>query len=271
MGYIQAALSLSLFGVFGLMLWPPVVSASGNLDTAEALVCAVCVLGYVFVALSLIAANPNLAEQINDAERRLRDQLASLETWKKPIAALTASQQTAVENVQEANEMIRVLVEQLKRMSDEQRGAIAPVMAERDKAVTSERRAVAELYNAYCTIWRLKMDDDSNDLIQQVALEFERVRFPRVGIEPIMATGVPVDDRLHNVAAPDEQSKDIPSGSVFRVIRPGYQWNGVVEERAEVVRASALNRPLPHQSSVATQHPAPEIAEDSRNEGTARP
>jgi molecular chaperone GrpE (heat shock protein) len=239
--------------------WTILAGKRHAVDPASAAVWAASIVGFVYLARAAFSSNPDLAGQIDEAAGRLKDQLASSDVLKKAIGALTASQQTAVENVKEIQEGTRALVTQLKGMKEEAREALAPVIADRDRALKGELDAVAALQEAYCTLWRLLGEGDASTLIQQVATEFERLHLPRVGLAPINEVGVTVDFRLHEVQGSDEPSQEVPAGAVLRVVRPGFRRRGEVLGRAVVVRARAPDLRVEGEPSA----PNPRLAQDA--------
>jgi len=253
--YLLALVPLLCAG--GWTLW---TGPSHAADPASALVWAASIAGFVYLARAASTSNPNLAEQIDDAAGRLKDQLASSDVLKKAIGALTASQQTAVENVKEVQEGTKSLIAQLKGMKEQAQDAIAPVIADRDRALKAESEAVTALQEAYCTLWRLMGESETSPLIEQVATEFERLHLPRVGLSTLKETGVPVDYRLHQVHGADEPSQEVPPGAVLRVVRPGFRRRGEVIGRAEVVRARAPDVLPVVEPSASASASAPEAA-----------
>lgn len=220
--------------------WTLSTGPSHAADPASALVWAASIAGFVYLARTALSSNPNLAEQIDDAAGRLKDQLASSDVLKKAIGALTVSQQTAVENVKQAEERTKALLTELQRMKGETREAVAAVLAERDLAQRSQAGAVAGLQEAYCTVWRLAAQANASPVLRHLATEFEEVYLAQIGVTAINEVGVVVESKLHRVVEADEQTDSVPPGSVLRVVRPGFQRGGEVFERAEVVRARAI-------------------------------
>lgn len=236
---VQVSFLVALLPLLCAGVWTLLVAPEHAADPASAAVWAASIAGFVYIARATLSSNPNLAEQIDEAAGRLKDQLANSDVLKKAIAALTLSQQTAVENVKEVQDGTRALIAQLKAMKDEAHDAVASVVAERDRALRAEADAIAGLQEAYCTLWRLMGEGESSSLVGQVATEFERLYLPRVGLSAISEKGVAVDFRLHIVHGTDEPSHEVPPGAVVRVVRPGFRRRGEVIGRAEVVRARA--------------------------------
>ncbi len=235
MRYIVAIVPLLCGG--GWTLW---TGPSHAADPASAAVWAASIAGFVYLARATLASNPNLAEQIDEAAGRLKDQLASSDVLKKAIGALTVSQQTAVENVKEVEERTKALLTELQRMKGETQEAMRAVLAERDRAQRAEADAVAGLQEAYCTVWRLAAEPDASPVLSQLATEFDRQYLAKVGFVAINGVGVAVEYKLHRVVGADEPTDTVPPGAVLRVVRPGFHRNGEVVERAEVVRSRAV-------------------------------
>lgn len=218
----------------GWTLW---ISVGNSADPASAAVWASSIAGFAYLAA--LAMTPNLADQIEGAAERLKAQLASSDSLRKTIGALTVSQQTAVENVKAVEDRTMAILTELQRMKADDREALTTVLAERDRAQKAEAEAVAGLQESYCTVWRLgaEAEPDALQLLEQVRDDLDRRLFPRVGLSSIKTTGVPVDDKLHKVVRGDEPTDRVEPGAVVRIERPGFQRRGDVLQRAEVVRA----------------------------------
>lgn len=228
-------------------------------DPASAVVWAASIAGFVYLARAALSSNPNLAEQIDDASGRLRDQLASTDALKKPILSFASTGQDVVASVKEVQDGTRVLISQLKAMKEEARDAVAPIIADRDRALKAESDAVTGLMQAYRTLWSLRGQGEASAFVEQAATEFEREHLPRVGVSLINEVGVTVDYRLHQVDGADEPSHDVPAGAVLRVVRPGFRRRGEVVGRADVVRACAANAPAPSETLESAVVAAPEV------------
>lgn len=230
--YIVAIVPLLCAG--GWTLW---TGPSHAADPASAAVWAASIAGFVYLARAALSSNPNLAEQIDDAAARLKDQLASTEALKKPILTFASTGQDVVASVKEVQEGTRVLMSQLKAMKEEARDAVAPIIADRDRALKAESDAVTGLMQAYRTLWSLRGQGEASVFVEQAATEFEREHLPRVGLSIINEVGAAVDYRIHQVDGADEPSADVPPGAVLRIVRPGFRRRGEVVGRADVVRA----------------------------------
>jgi hypothetical protein len=243
------------------------------------------IAGFVYLARAALASNPDLAERIDDASGRLRDQLASTEALKKPILSFASTGQDVIASVKEVHEGTRALASQLKAMKEEARDAVAPVIVERDRALKAESDAVTGLMEAYGTLWSLRGQGEASEFVEQAATAFEREHLPRAGLSIISEVGAAVDYRIHQVDGADEPSHDVPPGAVIRVLRPGFRRRGEVVGRAVVVRARvpdpeppsdiaaspsvpALEASGPHPNG---ESPAPEPAATPSDHTTAKP
>ena len=217
--------------------WTLWKSVGNSADPASAAVWASSIAGFAYLAT--LAITPNLSDQIDGAAERLKAQLAGSDSLRKTIVTLTHSLPTALENLKTVADRTTAILTDLQRMKADDREALKTVLAERDRAQKAEAEAVAGLQQSYCTVWRLaaEAEPDARQLLEQVRDELDRSIFTRVGLSSIKTTGVPVDDKLHDVVRGDEPTDCVEPGAVVRIVRPGFQRRGDVLQRAEVVRA----------------------------------
>ena len=229
----------------------PLVCAAGFLalsgaahaaDPASGAVVAASVLAFAYLAKS--ATSRNLGEQIGDAARRLRDEMAAADALRKTIDRSTISQQNAAEKVDQARERTQVLVDELRKAQSEVTTSVEKVLAERDRAHASAQVAAEELLEAHSTVWRLAAESGGHELLAQAARQFEVRHLRQLGVSPIVDTGVAVNDDQHDVEA-EAPTAEGGVNTVVRVLRPGYMRGGQVIRRAKVVRGRPHEAPPP--------------------------